>query len=110
MSLKLAARLVVLDPTKILDLQENDTVAHTEDISAFVPPGTIAILLKIHRVSGTGDMKLFLRSTAVEVVAVSVKGLQMVTIKNQEFKWANTAANDDWDIFLAGYFVQKRTR
>lgn len=110
MSLKLAARLVVLDPAKILDLQENDTTVHVEDLSAFVPPGTLAILMVPDRVSGTGSFKVYHRSHPTTSHALTSEVAGLATIKDQELRWKNSVANDDWDIWLLGYFVQRSTR
>jgi len=113
LSLKLAARLVVLEPAKILDLQENDTVVHTEDLSAFVPPATKAILIGAARASGTGYFLAYPNSGstyAVNADTVNQKSAALIPIKNQELVWKNTVANDDWDVFLYAYFVQPRTR
>ena len=110
MSLKLAARLVALDPTHIADLQENDTVAHILDISAFVPPETTGIIFATIRVSGAGTFQIYPRSHATAVFDTIIKVPTFLIIKNQEIKWKNSVANDDWDIELLGYFVQKRTR
>jgi len=113
LSLKLAARLVALEPSKIADLQENDTVAHTLDISSFVPPATKAVIIQANRISGTGYFKVFpVSGSTLKYSADNVgeKGAAIVPIKNQELKWVNSVANDDWDLILFGYFVQPRTR
>jgi len=110
MSLKLAARLVVLNPAKILDLQENDLVAHTEDLSPFVPPETLALLIVPDKVSGTGSFQVYHRSDPTKAHSMTSEVAGYVTIKDQELKWKNSVANDDWDIWLLGYFMQRRTR
>ena len=113
MSLKLAARLVVFPPYKIADLQENDTATHIEDLSAILPPGTIAILIRGNRVTGTASLYAYPMSedTVCKIGdSDAIKVPQIIPIKNRELKWANSVANDDWDIFMFGYFVQKRTR
>lgn len=110
MSLKLAARLVILDPTKILDLNENDTVSHTEDLSAILPPECLAIIAACHRITGTGSFVTYPRSHATVTAYIASYDSALIPITNRELKWKNTVANDDWDIFLLGYFVQKRTR
>jgi len=109
MSLKLAARLVVLDGAKIADLQENDTTPHILDLSSFVPRGCVAVLLTPVRVTGTGQFQIYSRSAGTLTVNLGT-AINIVPIKNQEVKWENSAANDDWDIYLYGYFVQPRTR
>jgi len=109
MSLKLAARLVVFPPFKIADLQENDTVTHIEDLSSILPEECKAILLEPKRISGSGDFLAYSVSSTW-YVKMSISNLNFHTVANQELKWANSVANDDWDLYLYGYFVQKRTR
>ena len=109
MSLKLAARLVPLIPVKILDLQENDTTDHTEDLAAFVPPGCVAVLLQPRLIVGTGVFR-FYSVSCTDYITLDSANLNLCPIKDRELKWKNSVANDDWDIFLFGYFVQKRTR
>jgi len=109
MSLKLAARFVAVDPYKIADLQENDTVAHFLELS-FAPKECMAILLKVERMAGAGSFQMYPRSHASLVINAEIAGSTLITIKEQKLKWKNTVANDDWDISLLGYFVQKRTR
>jgi len=110
MSLKLAARFVALAPNKIADLQENDTVSHILDLSPFVPPATLAVLLVADRASGTGSFRVYPKSDASANWTSSLGVPTLFTIVDQELKWKNSVANDDWDIYLLGYFVQKRTR
>ena len=113
MSLKLAARLVVFPPYKIADLQENDTANHILDLSLIIPPSTIAIIVQAERIGGTGYLYVFPVSGPTLSLAIDSsfsKGGTLIPVKNQEIKWRNTVANDDWDVYLFGYFVQKRTR
>jgi len=111
MSLKLSARLVVLDGANIADLQENDDTPHILDLSSFVPPECLAILITAVRVSGSGQFQVYPRSFGTQTVNLATStNVCIVPIKDQELKWENSTANDDWDIFLWGYFVQKRTR
>jgi len=114
MSLKLAARLVSFPPIKIADLQENDLVAHTLDLSSFIPPGTQGILLMADLMAGAGNFRLlpFGSTTGAYHLneAAAGGGPALVAITNLEITWKNTVANDDWDLYLYGYFVQKRTR
>lgn len=111
MSLKLAARLVVVDGYKVADLQENDSTPHLLDLSSIVSEECIAILITAVRASGTGQFQVYPRSHASQTVNLATStDINVVPIKNQELKWENSVANDDWDIYLWGYFVQKRTR
>jgi len=110
MSLKLAARLVRIEGLKIADLQENDTAAHEEDISAFLPLGTVAIIIHVTRVTGAGVFNAYPNTHATSTVILTKSNIFTIPIKDRILKWSNSVANDDWDVFLHGYFVQKRTR
>jgi len=110
MSLKLAARLVVVDPYKIADLQENDVNPHEINISTIVPPECMALLICPHRISGAGSFIIYPRSSATRTVTITSLQLGMAPVKDQVIMWKNSVANDDWDLYLMGYFVQKRTR
>jgi len=113
MSLKLAARLVSPYFKKILDITEADTANHIADLSAIVPPGTIALIIMCDRVSGTGSLRALPNSQGTQHVVIGYADNLLaftITIKNQELTYALTVNNDDWDIYLLGYFVQKRTR
>lgn len=111
MSLKLAARLVAPEPHKIADLQENDTTRHDEDLSAFLPEGTVAILIMPARITGSGSFWAYpVSNAASKIMQCSTQTLTLVPIKNRVLSWKNTTANDDWDIWMYGYFVQRRTR
>jgi len=109
MVLKSATRLVTFIPVKIADLQENDTTAHTEDISASVPPEVMAILVYANRISGTGNLRIYMGS-GTAYCYISPSNSAIITIVNQELKWANSVNNDDWDIYLYGYVIRKKTR
>ena len=112
MSLKLAARFVGVVPQNIGNFQENDTVKHVLDISAYVPEGTVMVLVQGQRVSGTGMLLGYPNSLETEYTYIERGGhqIQSIPIKNREIKWSNSTANDEWNIILFGYFVQKRTR
>lgn len=110
MSLKLAARLVPIGPEKIADLQENDTNPHELDLSSFVPLGTKAVIIVSERSSGTGYFMVYPNSHATLKWAIQASQSKTCIIKDRVLKWENTVANDDWDIYLLGYFVQKRIR
>ena len=112
MVLKLAARLVTVDPYKIADIQEDDTSIHTLDLSAILPPATKGIIISAVRASGTGYFRVYPMSGTTFLLyadETKVQGGAFIPIKNQELKWRNTVANDDWDLILFGYFVQPRT-
>ena len=96
-------------PYKILDLQENDTATHEADISAFVSPEVLAILIKPERILGTGNFNVYPRTGTIKCETTKDTPI-LVPIQDQILKWKNTVANDDWDIYLIAYFAQRRTR
>jgi len=106
-SLKVATRLITFEPAKILDLQENDTTVHTADLTGIIPPGTIAILIQAQLQAGAGS---FIVHSSSGSTIHALYELSIVPIINQELKWKNTVANDDWDIYLHAYFIEIRTR
>jgi len=99
-----------VDPYKIADLQENDTAAHLLDLSSIVSQECMALILVANRISGSGAWMVYPRSHATAHYMTPNNEPVVITIKDQEVKWKNSAANDDWDVFLLGYFVEKRTR
>ena len=109
MSLKLAARLVALMPTKIADIQENDTTAHELDLSATLPKECMAILIRPILSAGAGAFQVYPMGDAAYITLSSTL-INIVTIKERILKWSNSVANDDWDLWIYGYFTQKRTR
>ena len=113
MSLKLAARLVTVVLYKIAELQEDDTATHIEDISAYIPKETKAILVRCLRLGGTGILLAYPMSGPTIYTYIgdmdTCEGA-ILPITNREIKWKLSIANDQWDVYLLGYFVQKRTR
>jgi len=108
-----STRLITIPPTKIADLQENDTNPHLVDLSSIVPPKTKAILIRAERKAGTGVFLCFPMSGSTYYVGADdqdQKSCSLITIKNQELKWRNNVANDDWDLIFYGYFVEVVTR
>jgi len=113
LSLKLAARLISPFIAKIANITHADTADHILDLSAFIPKETIAILVVFDRLSGIGSMLGDPNSQGVLYVLIGdgdTKLPLLFPIKNQELKYALSVSGDDWDLYLLGYFVQKRTR
>jgi len=113
MSLKLAARFVTLTPTKIADITHADTDPHTLDLSTIVPPETLALYIMAERISGSGSLSGLpnnIGSKYVRIGNTNTSSPLIISIKDQTLPYKLTAANDDWDLYLLGYFVQKRTR
>jgi len=113
MSLKLAARLVTVLPYKIADLTAADTNIHIEDISDIVPKETKALLIKGTRMGGTGILLAYPVSGPTHHTQIGdpdFNSVVILPIKDQEIAWKLSIAHDDWDVYLFGYWVQKRTR
>ena len=111
MSLKLAARLVTVEPYKIADIIAADTLAHITDLSTILPKETKAILIRAENVVGNGAFRVFPMSGPTYFITAgetSQKCTVLVPIKNRELKWKLGAANDEKDLILYGYFVQKK--
>jgi len=49
-------------------------------------------------------------SASISTALASDYDIMVLPIRHRMMKWANSAANDDWDVYLHGYFVQPRTR
>ena len=95
---------------KIADLQENDITKHFEDISAFVPANCVAVILASSRAAGTGNILYFPNESTKDTTSFAIYGSHSVIVAlasgTQRFQWRNTVANDDWDIYMFGYFVR----
>ncbi|MBA7689977.1 hypothetical protein ES703_98496 [subsurface metagenome] len=113
MSMKLSARLVTVEPYKIADLTAADTENYMLDLSDIVPKETKAVLVRGNRVTGTGNLTALPMGSltySINCGNQDQKNISIVPIKDREFWWRLGMANDDWDLILFGYFVQRRTR
>lgn len=98
---------------KIMDINEDDIAEHICTISDKVPPNTVAIFIGAQRVSGTGVLKIFSDegTSAQESVALSschlvgIKALRIRTPAGTHIKYAQSVANDDFDLYMLGYFI-----
>lgn len=96
-------------PVKIADLTHPDSNAHTVDISAHVPEGCFLILVRGARQSGTGNLTAYPNSTAAYTIDIdnqSQKNMSVVPIVNQELKYHLSVANDDYDVWMWGFWYK----
>jgi len=97
----------------VTGLTQADTAKHILDLSKWVPKNTVAVLLIAARTSGTG---LLLGYPIEEAIAISLVDRSdptvawttpvLIAIKNQRIQYSLTVANDVFDIWLFGYFVE----
>lgn len=100
-------------PVKIMDINEDDTTMHTCDISAHVPPATKAICIHATRESGTGQLFAYPNATAtgdakvwIDAASAAYGHSRLIPITNQQLKYSQTVAADDFDLYLLAYFVE----
>jgi len=95
----------------VAGLTATDTAKHLYDISAYVPKNTVAILLMAVRTAGTGNLRVFPDEGVIDIyidsAAVGTQIAQLIGIKNQRFQYALTVANDTFDVYMFGYFVER---
>jgi len=98
---------------KIADLQENDTAKHTCDLSAYVPSNCVAILIVAQRTGGRRYFIVFPNEGTTGITlntqtGIDSRGFMAIGIAagTQRFQWQNSIANDDWDVYMFGYFVK----
>jgi len=94
-------------PVKILDITAAvDDAAKTCDISAHVPPNTIAVLLCGGRVGGAGTLGVFPNQSTLGVSIGTYGPTGLIPITGQLLKYKKSASGDDWDLYLVGYVIE----
>jgi len=93
----------------VIGLTEADTLKHYLDLSPWVPKNTVAIIMIARRASGTGRFKVYPNEGPEAIIPDNRDSCDanIVAIKNQRLQYALTVANDVWDIYLYGYFVER---
>jgi len=86
-------------------LTEADTKKHYLDLSRFVPVNTTAIIVRAVRISGSGTFYVYPNEGNGSHTIDSMSPT-LVAIKNQRLQYALEVANDVWNIWLFGYFVE----
>lgn len=93
---------------KIADITEADINKHTVDISAYVPANCVAIVISARRVSGTGNI-LFFPNEGAQAITDATPGYlttDVIAIVSQRLQYNLSVANDDFDLYMFGYFTE----
>jgi len=96
----------------VTGLTEADTSIHYLDLSSWVPPNTVCVLIGAVRTSGMGMLLVYPDEGGIGV-AIDNAGLNTtgnpcipVSIKNQRLMYKLSVANDVFNVYLWGYFVE----
>jgi len=89
----------------IADVTESDTAKHTVDISAYVPENCVAIIVQGQRISGTGSLHTYSNEGSLPTYINTVFYQPTIAILNQRIQYRLTVANDDFDIYMLGYWT-----
>jgi len=90
------------------NLTEADTAKHYLDLSAYVPKNCVAIIVYASRVSGTGGLNVYPHEGTFGLkIGSGEEFCHLIAIKNQRLQYSLTVANDVWNIFMFGYFVER---
>lgn len=91
---------------KILDIQKNDTATRISSISSKVPPNCVGVILNVVRQSGTGSLDVYPNEGSAGIRLTDVSTTAVLYIVNQRIKYVQTVANDDFDLYMLGYFIE----
>ena len=94
---------------KIADITESDTNKHTLDLETALSETRkiVVVMLYGQRISGTGDLHSYPNEGADPQWVGHGLGADGHVIKDgtQRLQYAQTVANDDWDLYCMGYIV-----
>jgi len=95
---------------KIADISEPDTAKHTLDLEATLGETRkiIAVIVYAARVSGTGTLIVYPNEGTYGVSIIWSTSLGTIVIKDgtQRLQYAQTVANDEFDLICVGYIVE----
>jgi len=101
---------------KIADIKEADTNKHTLTLANSAGTGAIAgetrkivaAIISSNRMVGTGDMILYNNEVDKGVYMNNYGQTETYAVKNgtQRVQYAQSVANDDWDWYCMGYWVE----
>jgi hypothetical protein len=94
---------------KIADISETDTNKHTLNLATALPEvrNIVAVHIKVTRIAGTGSFSLYPNEGASTISLVT--GLDrrcIIKYGTNRLQYAQTVANDDWDIYCLGYEIE----
>jgi len=97
----------------VTGLTESDTNKHYLDLSSWVPKNTVAVIMHAVRTSGTGYLVAYpnegidtIRITDPDDPTRTTATPKIIAIKNQRLQYSLAIANDVFNIYLFGYFVE----
>lgn len=91
----------------IATVTEADLNKHTVDISADVPPTTVAVVVTCRRTGGTGTINLYPNEGTIEIGGLQNRtSSHVIAILNQRIQYKLSVINDTFDIDCFGYWVQ----
>lgn len=105
-------KLLVFVPysAKIADINEADINAHTFDIQTALSETrtVVAAWLSYIRIGGAGELNVYPNSgsTAIGIQWTEQPSMTAIQAGTQEVKYAQTVANDDFDVYCFGYLVE----
>ena len=102
------ALILVPYNAKIADITHGDVNFHTFDLTSVgIPSNAVMVILNITRMGGAQAIDPYPYSgTQVMKQAVANRQDILLPIVNGEFKYKLQLANDDFDVFCFGYFLQ----
>lgn len=101
---------------KIADINESDTSTHTLDLeTALIETRTIVgISIKAVRIAGTGSFYTYpnegvlaIRPGYVDAGSWLTTIFIIIKADSQRLQYAQSVANDDWDLYCLGYVVKE---
>lgn len=96
---------------KIYDINESDTNQHSVALPSTAPPKTRAMLVQRERVSGTGNIEIVSvpgttgSQLGLFITAYNSSGTIWIRANDGLFYYAQTVANDDFDVYVIGYIT-----
>lgn len=98
---------------KIADLQENDTDKHTLDMQSSLSEDRIVVgaIVRAVRISGGGSFLVYPNEGTARQMNISAGDYSALfvpfAVDTSRLQWANSQANDDWDLYCYGYVVKQ---
>jgi len=89
------------------DLTKADTNKYYLDLTDYVPKDTVGVIIRVWRVSGTGEFYVYPNEGPTMVsLGSNERRSSLIPIKKRRLQYSLSVANDVFDIYLMGYFVE----
>lgn len=99
-------RIFPYEDGKILDITHADTNEHTATMPAGIPSNCVAMYVVPYRIGGTGQWAFRSVSGGNDDICNSNESVVWFRAANGNWYYRLTVANDDWDIYCWGYWVE----